>query len=163
MYLDILKETLGSQHKIITSYESITKKLEAQISECQDALEDSTKRETEQLQMIMDLKGQLDKIGDEDESDSDCETCANYEEENELLREQVDKQSLVITKLSKAQELLMLQYKAMETGLNQELAAITETQKELDQMKAAAEEEAAKLPPPPEGQKEGSDNKEEEE
>ena len=34
MYLDIVRETLTSQHKIIYSYESITKKLESQIGEC---------------------------------------------------------------------------------------------------------------------------------
>jgi len=46
------------------------------------------------------------------------------EAENEVMREQVEQQSEVIEKLSKAQELLMLQYKIMEVGLNKELLAI---------------------------------------
>ena len=45
------------------------------------------------------------------------------EAENEVMRELVEQQSEV-EKLSKAQELLMLQYKIMEVGLNKELLAI---------------------------------------
>ena len=78
MYLGLVKDTMGNQHKIINSYESITRKLEAQINECQDALEDSTKREHEQLEMIMELKEQHDKLGPDQEDDSDdddCELC----------------------------------------------------------------------------------------
>jgi hypothetical protein len=47
--------------------------------------------------------------------------CTRYEEENGLIRETVEQQEVVIEKLSKAQELLMLQYKIMEMGLNKEL------------------------------------------
>lgn len=49
MYMEIVKETMENQHKIIISYEGITKKLETQINECQSAMDDSTNRETEQL------------------------------------------------------------------------------------------------------------------
>ena len=34
MYLDLIKDTMQNQHKIIVSYENITKKLETQISDC---------------------------------------------------------------------------------------------------------------------------------
>ena len=40
----------------MTSYEGLVKKLETQIGTCQLALDESTKRELEQLQMIMQLK-----------------------------------------------------------------------------------------------------------
>ena len=40
----------------MTSYEGLVKKLENQIGTCQLALDESTKRELEQLQMIMHLK-----------------------------------------------------------------------------------------------------------
>jgi hypothetical protein len=42
MYLDIVKETMSNQHDLIDSYETITKKLEAQIHECQSAMDEST-------------------------------------------------------------------------------------------------------------------------
>ena len=146
MYLEILRETLDNQHKIVDSYESITKKLEAQINECQDALEDSTKREMEQLQLIMELKDQYDNLGDDDDSDGECKVCSSYEEENELMREQTEQQSQVIEKLSKAQEMLMMQYKVLEIGLNQELASIQKTQLEIDAMKSDVQ--AQSCPPP---------------
>ena len=53
---------------------------------------------------------------------------------------------MVIEKLSKAQELLMLQYKIMEMGLNKELLSIQKTQMEIKEMQgvvAAAGEEAS--------------------
>ena len=50
------------------------------------------------------------------------------------MREQVEKQSEIIEKLSRAQELLMMQYKIMEVGLNKELASIHQTQKEIAKM-----------------------------
>ena len=53
MYMEIVKETMTNQHDLIDSYETITKKLEAQIHECQSALDESTHREMEQLEMIM--------------------------------------------------------------------------------------------------------------
>lgn len=104
MYLEIVKETMDNQHKIIDSYEGITKRLEAQITESQSALEDSTRREMEQLQMIMELKEQYDELGTGSAiaESEDCEACEGYEEENALLREQAEQQGLVIEKLSKA-------------------------------------------------------------
>ena len=104
MYLEILRDTLENQSKIVESYEGITKKLEAQINECQDALEDSTQRETEQLQLMMELKEQYDKLGGgaDSDDDDDCAHCEQYEQENEVLREQTEQQSQVIEKLSKA-------------------------------------------------------------
>ena len=85
--------------------------------------------------MIMDLKEVHDKLGpfvegqeiSDDEDDDDCALCEQYEHENDLLRAQTEQQSLVIEKLSKAQELLMMQYKIMELGLNKELASIQQT------------------------------------
>ncbi len=60
--------------------------------------------------------------------------CTRYEEENGLIRETVEQQEVVIEKLSKAQELLMLQYKIMEMGLNKELLQIQKTQMEIKEM-----------------------------
>ena len=115
--------------------------MEAQISECQEALDESTKREVEQLEMIMTLKEHYDKLEEgEEEDDEDCEKCEEHETENEMLREQVEQQSQVIEKLSKAQELLMLQYKIMELGLNKELLSIQNTQKEIKRMQGEAAE-----------------------
>ena len=133
--------------------------MEAQISECQEALDESTKREVEQLEMIMTLKEHYDKLEEgEEEDDEDCEKCEEHETENEMLREQVEQQSQVIEKLSKAQELLMLQYKIMELGLNKELLSIQNTQKEIKRMQgeaAGGEEE--------EGEDENEENEEKEE
>jgi hypothetical protein len=56
MYMEIVKDTMESQHKIIMSFEGITKKLEKQIEDSQQALDESTKRETEQLELIIKLK-----------------------------------------------------------------------------------------------------------
>ncbi len=71
--------------------------------QCQSALEESTKREIEQLQMIMELKAEETAEDDEDEElDENCRTCQAYEAENELLREQSNKQQEVIDKLSQA-------------------------------------------------------------
>jgi hypothetical protein len=53
----------------------------------------------------------------------------------------------VIKKLSKAQEMLMMQYKIMELGLNKELEAIAKTQEEIEAMR----EEVAGQPAPAEG------------
>ena len=82
----------------------------------------------------MDLKKKYD-AGDKEE---ECEICEAYEEENTMLREQAEKQGLVIEKLSKAQELLMMQYKVMELGLNKELEAIEQTQSEIDTLKGGS-------------------------
>lgn len=155
MYMEIVKETMENQHKIIVSYEGITKKLEAQINECQGAMDDSTKRETEQLQLIMSLKEQYDKLGKkegeegEEDDEDDCDLCEAYEDENSLLREQCDAQAVVIKKLSQAQEMLMMQYKVMEVGLNQELEAIQKTQEEIENMKNEVAQAAAAEPAPP--------------
>ena len=134
MYLDIVKDTMANQHTIIDSYETITKKMEAQIHECQEALDESTKRELEQLELIVKLKDQHDALNDSDADDEDCDKCNEFEEENQILREQVEKQSEIIEKLSRAQELLMMQYKVMELGLNKELASIHNTQKQIAKM-----------------------------
>lgn len=139
MYMDILKETMTNQHTIIESYELITKKLESQIAECQAALDDSTKREMDQLELIVKLKEQHDALRDDDDSDY-CEECEAYEQENEVLREQVEQQGLVIEKLSKAQELLMGQYKQMEGGLNRELEEIKRTQAQIEEMQGIVKE-----------------------
>lgn len=88
--------------------------------------------------MIMQLKEQYDRLKEEDEEESDseeeCEQCTQYEEENGIIRETVEQQEAVIEKLSKAQELLMLQFKIMEMGLNKELLAIQKTQIEIKHM-----------------------------
>ncbi len=73
MYLDIVKETMTNQHDLIDSYEIITKKLEAQINECQSAMDESTQREMEQLEMIMQLKEQYDALKEQQDDDSDEE------------------------------------------------------------------------------------------
>jgi hypothetical protein len=59
--------------------------------------------------------------------------CTRYEEENRIIRETVEQQEVVIEKLIKAQELLMLQYKIMEIRLNKELLSIQKTQTNGDQ------------------------------
>ena len=138
MYMDIVKETMQNQHELIDSYETITKKLEEQITECQAAIDESTTRETEQLEMIMQLKEQYDKLKEEEDDDDtdedDCPICDKFEEQNQALRDNVEVQEQVIEKLSKAQELLMLQYKVMEMGLNKELLSIQKTQDEIKAM-----------------------------
>ena len=124
----------------MSSYEGLTKKLETQINTCQLALDESTKRELEQLQMIMQLKlaveeasqakalrraqRKAEKQQNPDESQKGCTTCKAYVMENELLKEQSEKQQEVIDKLSQAQELLMLQYKVLEMGLSAEIGNI---------------------------------------
>lgn len=86
--------------------------------------------------MMMELKEQYDKYGGEDDDDDgDSALCEQYEKENEVLREQTEQQSQVIEKLSKAQELLMMQYKVLELGLNKELQAIQITQMQIEAMK----------------------------
>ena len=79
MYLDIIKDTMTNQHTIIDSYETITKKMEAQIHEVQEAMDESTKRELEQLEMIVKLKEQHDALkdsdGEDNSEDEDCEKC----------------------------------------------------------------------------------------
>ena len=55
-YLSIVEGTMFNQSKIMESYEGLVKKLEIQVGTCQQALDESTKREIEQLQMIMELK-----------------------------------------------------------------------------------------------------------
>ena len=85
----------------------------------------------------MKLKEQHDALKDsdgEDDDDDDCDKCNEYEGENEVMREQVEKQTEIIEKLSRAQELLMMQYKIMELGLNKELASIHQTQMEIAKM-----------------------------
>ena len=58
-----------------------------------------------------------------------------------MLREQVEKQAEIIEKLSRAQELLMMQYKIMELGLNKELASIHQTQKQIAKMQGKASDD----------------------
>ncbi len=72
------------------NYEDLVKKLEAQLIQCQEALDESTKREIEQIGLIMELKiEQHTKASDkDDDDDEDCETCVAYEKENKLLHEQ---------------------------------------------------------------------------
>jgi hypothetical protein len=53
----------------------------------------------------------------------------------------VEKQSEIIEKLSRTQELLMMQYKIMELGLNKELASIHNTQKQIAKMQGKGSEE----------------------
>ena len=88
--------------------------------------------------MIMQLKEQYDKLKEETDSDEedvdDCQECDKFEETNQALRDNVDVQEQVIEKLSKAQEMLMLQYKVMEMGLNKELLSIQKTQDEIKAM-----------------------------
>lgn len=81
----------------------------------------------------MELKEQYDKLGGaESDDDGECAHCEKYEQENEVLREQTEQQSQVIQKLSKAQELLMMQYKVLEIGLNKELESIMVTQQQIE-------------------------------
>ena len=135
-YLDIVEQTVQSQHQIITNYEELVKKLELQITQCQIALDESTKREIEQISLIMELKlANATKDADEDD-DKECETCQAYEKENELLTEQNAQQQQIIEKLGQAQELLMLQYKMLELGMDKELLKIAQTQQELNALKA---------------------------
>ena len=96
------------------------------------ALDESTKREIEQISLIMELKLQNTKNGGDDEDDEkDCETCNALEKENELLTQQNDQQQQIIERLGQAQELLMLQYKMLELGMDKELAKIAQTQQDL--------------------------------
>ena len=124
-YLSIVEATMFNQGKIMESYEGLVKKLETQVLTCQAALDESTKREIEQLQLIMEVKlaieerkqdRALKKATKKDETGEkqaeppkkECTTCQPYEMENLLLKEQMVKQQEVIDKLSQAQELLML-------------------------------------------------------
>ena len=68
--LDIVEDTFKNQTKIINSYDALVKKLEAQIILCQKALEESTRREIEQLELIMELK--QTEMGKDAEDDKDC-------------------------------------------------------------------------------------------
>ena len=93
----------------MTSYEGLTKKLEIQIGTCQLALDESTKRELEQLQMIMQLKLAVEEgnqakairkaqkkaairaVEGDQQVPKPCTTCKAYKMENELLKEQSEK------------------------------------------------------------------------
>ncbi len=129
-----------------------------QVLTCQTALDESTKREIEQLQLIMQLKlaieerkqeRALKKVKKQEEKGEkeahppkkECQTCQAYEMENSLLKEQMTKQQEVIDKLSEAQELLMLQYKVLELGVSSEIGNIVKAQKELESLKAEFNED----------------------
>ncbi len=60
-YLSIVEGTMFNQSKIMESYEGLVKKLEIQVGTCQQALDESTKREIEQLQLIMELKLKIEE------------------------------------------------------------------------------------------------------
>ena len=107
-YVTIVESTVINQGKIMESYEGLVKKLETQIGHCQLALDESTKREIEQLQLIMELRlnieqrkqDKLIKAKNEDQTAEkqaksakcdDCDTCDAYEMENSLLKEQTEK------------------------------------------------------------------------
>ena len=47
--MTIVEATIFNQSKIMQSYENLVKKLETQVTTCQAALDESTKREIEQL------------------------------------------------------------------------------------------------------------------
>jgi hypothetical protein len=76
----------------------------------------------------------------------------------------VEKQSEIIEKLSRTQELLMMQYKIMELGLNKELASIHNTQKQIAKMQGKGsddEEEEEEAEEEPEAEANASDKQEE--
>jgi hypothetical protein len=75
----------------------------------------------------------------------------------------VEKQSEIIEKLSRTQELLMMQYKIMELGLNKELASIHNTQKQIAKMqgKGSDDEEEEEEEEEPEAVANASDKQEE--
>jgi len=79
----------------------------------------------------------------------------------------VEKQSEIIEKLSRTQELLMMQYKIMELGLNKELASIHNTQKQIAKMQGKGsddeeeEEEEEEAEEEPEADANASDKQEE--
>lgn len=50
------------------------------------ALDESTKREIEQIGLIMELK--MAQVEEKETQDSECEACQAYENENKLLHEQ---------------------------------------------------------------------------
>ena len=108
-YLSIVEATMFNQGKIMESYEGLVKKLEIQVLTCQSALDESTKREIEQLELIMEVKlaieerkqdRALKKAIKKDETGEkqaeppkkECTTCQPYEMENLLLKEQMVKQ-----------------------------------------------------------------------
>ena len=118
-YLTIVESTMRNQGKIMESYEGLVKKLETQIGHCQVSLDESTRREIEQLQLIMECKLQIESrkknkaikavkeaagevIEEKADKCTDCNTCEAYEMENQLLKEQTSKQQEVIDKLSEA-------------------------------------------------------------
>ena len=149
-YLSIVEATMFNQGKIMESYEGLVKKLETQVLTCQAALDESTKREIEQLEIVMQLKLAIEERkqeralkrahkGGEKEAKppkKECQTCQAYEMEGSLLREQITKQQEVIDKLSEAQELLLLQYKVLEIGVSSEIGNIQKAQLELEALKA---------------------------
>ncbi|CDW78163.1 UNKNOWN [Stylonychia lemnae] len=139
-YLDIVEQTVTSQHQIILNYEELVKKLENQLITCQQALDESTKREIEQIGLIMEMKMASAKAhldGGKD-SDQECETCEAYEQENKLLTQQNEQQQEIIEKLGQAQDLLMLQYKMLELGMDNELKNIQLAQEEIEALKGGA-------------------------
>ena len=108
-YLSIVEATMFNQGKIMESYEGLVKKLEIQVLTCQSALDESTKREIEQLELIMEVQlaieerkqdRALKKAIKKDETGEkqaeppkkECTTCQPYEMENLLLKEQMVKQ-----------------------------------------------------------------------
>ena len=104
-----------NQSKIMESYEGLVKKLETQVTTCQLALDESTKREIEQLQLIMQLKLSIEERKQQralkkasnggetiEKPKKECSTCEAYIMESDLLKEQMTKQQEVIDKLSEA-------------------------------------------------------------
>ena len=70
------------------NYEELVKKLENQLIQCQVALDESTRREIDQIKLIMEMKlAQVQKESEEEEGLSKelCEQCKDNQEENKLL------------------------------------------------------------------------------
>ena len=87
---------------IILNYQQLLEKLEIQLIKVQEALEGSTKREIEQLEIIGDLKelqllqeqkkeseNKEPNVEGEGEKDGEgkCDNCGNLFKENELLKQ----------------------------------------------------------------------------
>ncbi|CDW89771.1 UNKNOWN [Stylonychia lemnae] len=123
-HLKVLDQTLNSQHHVISNYELLVKKLELQLIQCQMAMDDGAKREAQMKNLVTNmmhdnfkLKTEMQLAGGTGYKPSVCQNCENLKEEIEALENQNESQNQVINKLSEAQQLLLMQYQALELSL----------------------------------------------
>ena len=121
------------QDKVIWKYEALVCKLEGQINDCQKALDDSTNREVEQLEMIEEMK----ELVILSSLQKKCQTCVTLDGQNNALRTQNECQQSLIDKLNENQELLMKKYMLLETQLDTQLSEISQCNQGITEIKAS--------------------------